>query len=314
MPDSVVHEEQGMKIIATYKPLGIVGAICPWNFPLVLAMAKISASLVTGNCIIVKPSPFTPYSILKFAELAISIVPKGVLQALHGGADLGPLMTTHPGIQKITFTGSTATGKKIMTAGGQTLKRITLELGGNDAAIVCSDANTDVVVPQVAAGCLFNAGQMCIATKRVYVHRDIYMQFRDRLIEEVNLLAGSTDPATPSVYGPMQNNMQYSVVQDIIEDCRVRGFNFSLGGKPLARQDSMFIPPTIIENPSDDSRVVQEEQFGQYGFVSMILPTSPLELHSANFHHDYSTQGPQLKNRIRQVPSYRSYRGKAKTK
>lgn len=174
IPDSVVHEEQGIKIIATYKPLGIVGAICSWNLPLVLAVAKIAASLVTGNCIIVKPSPFTPYSILKFAELAISIVPKGVLQALHGGADLWPLMTTHPEIQKLSFTGSTAAGKKVMAAGSQTLKQITLELGGNDAAIVCSDANIDAVAPQVAAGCLSNTGQMCVATKRVYVHRDIY--------------------------------------------------------------------------------------------------------------------------------------------
>lgn len=158
LPDSIAHQEPGLKIITTYKPLGVVGAICPWNFPLVLAMTKIAVSLVTGNCIIVKPSPFTPYSILKFAELAMPILPKGVLQALHGGNDLGPAMTTHPGIHKITFTGSTATGKKIMAAASQALKRITLELGGNDAAIACPDVNLDVVVPQVATNCLFNCG------------------------------------------------------------------------------------------------------------------------------------------------------------
>ncbi|KAF3394015.1 Aldehyde dehydrogenase family 1 member A3 [Penicillium rolfsii] len=257
--DEIVHEDDTMKIVQTHSPLGIVAAICPWNFPLVLATAKVAAALLTGNCIIVKPSPFTPYSILKFAEKATKIVPAGVFQALNGDNALGASMSTHPGIQKISFTGSTKTGKKIMEAASGTLKRITLELGGNDATIVCPDVDLSKVASEVVNGCLFNAGQMCVATKRVYIHESIYREFMERVVEAAK--AFTEQPSTaPPIFGPIQNYMQYAIVQDLIEDCKATGCKIVAGQNQSA--NGLFIEPTIVDNPPDDSRIVKEEQFG----------------------------------------------------
>lgn len=261
LEDEVAYEDQELKIVTTHTPLGVVGAICPWNFPLILATAKIAASLATGNCIIVKPSPFTPYSTLKFAEIAAGVLPPGVFQALNGGNELGAYMTLHPGIQKITFTGSTKTGKKVMESASRTLKRLTLELGGNDATIVCADIDVDVVAPQVAAGCFFNNGQMCVATKRLYVHQDIYDRFLRRMVDEVRSFPLVESPEATSIIGPLQNSMQYSIVKGIIEDCQTQGYKFATGGS-LAKRQGFFIEPTVVDNPPDNSVVVREEQFG----------------------------------------------------
>lgn len=141
-----------------FVPMGVVGAITPCNFPLVLSVAKLGAALITGNSIIVKPSPFTPYTVLKFAEMAQDVLPAGVFQALHGDEKIGPLMTEHHGIAKISFTGSSSTGKKIMAAASKTLKSITLEMGGNSASIVCPDVDVESVAAQVAMGSFFNSG------------------------------------------------------------------------------------------------------------------------------------------------------------
>lgn len=248
-----------MKIVSIHSPIGVVGAICPWNFPLVLATAKIAAALVTGNCIIVKPSPFTPYSTLKFAEIAATILPPGVFQALNGDAELGKSITLHAGIDKISFTGSTTTGKTIMANAATTLKSLTLELGGNDATIVFPDVVIDDVAFQVALGCFFNAGQMCVATKRVYVHESIYEQFRESLVNAVRNLTQA--PSTVSVFGPLQNKMQYEVIKNLIADSREQGHQFALG-ENQPPQPGLFIDPVIIDRPPDSSALVQKEQFG----------------------------------------------------
>lgn len=247
-----------MKIISTHTPIGVVGAICPWNFTLVLATAKIAAALVMGNCIIVKPSPFTPHSTLKFAELAINILPASVFQALNGEGELGELMTLHEDIDKISFTGSTKTGQKIMQSATLSLKKLTLELGGNDAAVIFPDVVVDEVAPQVALGCFFNAGQMCVATKRVYVHEAIYEQFRDRFIQAVQTLTEAAESS--SVIGPLQNRMQHAVIQRLITDCRDKGYQFALGDQPAG--SGLFISPVVIDRPPDSAALVQEEQFG----------------------------------------------------
>lgn len=153
--------EDAEKIITTrYIPLGVVGAICPWNFPIVLSVGKISPALISGCTIIVKPSPFTPYTALKLVELAQEVFPPGVVQVLGGDDKLGPMLTAHPGIAKISFTGSIATGKKVMEACAKTLKRITLEMGGNDPCIVYPDVDMDKAVPEVTMGCFWNSGQV----------------------------------------------------------------------------------------------------------------------------------------------------------
>ncbi|KAL4778875.1 Aldehyde/histidinol dehydrogenase, partial [Aspergillus varians] len=147
LPETVIQDTDDCKTIQRYTPIGVAGAIVPWNFPVMLAIGKIIPAVYTGNSIIVKPSPFTPYCGLKLVELAIPHFPPGVVQALSGGDDLGPRITEHPGIDKISFTGSTLTGRRVMASCAKTLKRVTLELGGNDAAIICDDVDLDKVTP-----------------------------------------------------------------------------------------------------------------------------------------------------------------------
>lgn len=248
--------------MSTHHPLGVVGAICPWNFPLVLAVGKVAASLVMGNCIIVKPSPFTPCATLKFAELATSVLPPGVLQALNGDNDLGRLITLHPGIDKISFTGSTATGKKVAASAAQTLKRVTLELGGNDASVICPDVEVKSVAAKVAAGAFFHSGQMCVATKRVYVHESIFDEFRDAFVETVKNIKIEPSGDQPTLFSPVQNELQYKIVQDLIADCKKHNYTILCGGSATDSQPGFFIPPVVVDQPPDDSKVVQMEQFG----------------------------------------------------
>ncbi len=250
--------------MATHVPLGVVGAIAPWNFPLILSNIKVVSSLVTGNCVIVKPSPFTPYAVMKWIELARGILPPGVLQVVNGGAELGALMTLHPGIAKISFTGTIATGKRVMASCAKTLKKVTLELAGNDACIVCPDADLDKAIPSIASGGFFNAGQVCVASKRIYVHESIYDAFLDRLVAEVEkVYAVHEDGSTPSVFGPLSNKMQYGIIQDIIEDCRKNGYKIVTGGQIDSERKGYWVPPTIVSKPAEDSWLVKEEQFGK---------------------------------------------------
>ncbi|KAJ5165068.1 Aldehyde dehydrogenase N-terminal [Penicillium coprophilum] len=261
LPDKVEYENDKLKIVSTHHPIGVVGAICPWNFPLVLAAGKIAAALVMGNCILVKPSPFTPCATLKFAELATSVLPRGVLQALNGDNDMGRLMTIHPGIDKISFTGSIATGKKVAENGAKTLKRVTLELGGNDASIVCPDVDIENVAPKVAAGSFFHSGQMCVATKRIYVHEAIFQEFRDAFMEAVKNIKIDLSGDESPLFSPIQNKIQYNLVKDIISDCKERNYTLLCGGD-TDEQPGLFIAPVVIDQPPHDSRIVQMEQFG----------------------------------------------------
>jgi acyl-CoA reductase-like NAD-dependent aldehyde dehydrogenase len=261
LPDKVEHENDKTKIVSTHHPIGVVGAICPWNFPLVLAAAKASAALVMGNCVIVKPSPSTPCATLKFVELATSVLPRGVLQVLNGDDDMGRLITIHPGIDKISFTGSIATGRKVAESAAKTLKRVTLELGGNDGCIVCPDIDVKAVAAKVAAGVLIHSGQMCVATKRVYVHESIFQEFRDTFDEAVKDikidLAGDQSP----MFSPIQNESQYRLVKDIIADCKKNNYTLLCGGT-TDEHPGFFIAPVVVDQPPHDSRIVQLEQFG----------------------------------------------------
>ncbi|KAH8886544.1 aldehyde dehydrogenase [Thozetella sp. PMI_491] len=262
----VVQDDDELLLTLRYQPIGVVGAICPWNFPLVLAATKIAAALITGNCIILKPSPFTPYTTLKLVELIRHAFPPGVIQALNGGNSLGHQMVVHPGIDKISFTGSSATGKRIMSAAAPMLKPITLELGGNSGCIVCPDIDPKVVAPQVAIGAFFNSGQFCMGTKRLYVHEDIYDEFLKELTAVVKSwkVGPTADLAEDLMMGPIQNEMQYGIVKKFFQDTVERGFEFALGGPLDERsfESNLVIPPAIINNPPDDSLVVTKEAFG----------------------------------------------------
>ncbi|KAI0484295.1 aldehyde dehydrogenase [Xylariaceae sp. FL0804] len=263
LEDEVQYEDEEVTIIATHAPIGVLGAISPWNFPMILSSVKIVSALITGNCVIIKPSPFTPYAQLKFCELAQSVLPAGVFQTLSGGADLGERMTLHGGIQHISFTGTTAVGRRIQQncARATPQKRVILEMAGNDACVVCEDADLARVVPLVALGCFFHAGQVCVASKRVYVHEALFDRFVDMLVEESRKFAESDDAA--NLYSPLSNRANFERARGFVEDCRRNNYKIVAGGEIQPPDKKGFwLAPTIVSRPPEDALVVREEQFG----------------------------------------------------
>jgi acyl-CoA reductase-like NAD-dependent aldehyde dehydrogenase len=260
LPVDITEDSPTRRIEVHHEPLGVVCALVPWNFPILLASWKISHALLTGNTIVLKPSPFTPLTTLKLGALLRDVFPKGVLNILCGDDDLGPLMTAHPGFAKVTFTGSTATGRRIMASAASDLKRITLELGGNDPAIVLPDVDLDTVAQQLFFGAFVNSGQVCVAAKRIYIHDDIYEALRERLhaLARTLKVGDGTDPDT--VFGPVQNLPQFRRVQQLMDEARQRGLRLLQGG--AVPDQGYFLPLTLVDNPPDDERVVTEEAFG----------------------------------------------------
>jgi len=242
-------------------PIGVVGAIAPWNFPVILAMFKCAPALLAGNTVMLKPSPFTPLTTLKIGELLRGVIPDGVLNVISGGDSLGPWMTSHPGIDKISFTGSTATGRKVMASASESLKRVTLELGGNDAAIVMGDIDVPALAEQLFWAAFRNTGQICIATKRMYVHKDVYEPLKAALVAYARTVKVGDGAEQGTQMGPIQNLPQYKRVLDLIADAKAKGYDFLIGGEE-STAPGYFVPITIIDNPPEASRIVQEEQFG----------------------------------------------------
>lgn len=262
LPDEVVEDTPERRVITRFSPLGVVGAITPWNFPVLLAVWKIAPALMAGNTIVVKPSPFTPLCTLKLGEVCRDRLPRGVFNVVSGGDELGKWMTAHPGIAKIAFTGHTETGKHVMRSAAGTLKRVTLELGGNDPAIVLPDVDPKKVAPELFWAAFQNNAQFCNATKRLYVHEDVY----DAVLEELVAFAKTQkvgDGAKPdTAIGPIQNQPQFEKVSEYFEDCRKSGHKFALGGEIDRQAKGWFIPVTLVDNPPEDSRIVREEPFG----------------------------------------------------
>ncbi|SFM18370.1 aldehyde dehydrogenase family protein [Variovorax sp. OV329] len=242
-------------------PLGVVAAVVPWNFPLMIAVIKLAPALLAGNTVIVKPSPFTPLATLRLGELAAGIFPAGVLNVLSGGDALGPQLTAHAGIAKVSFTGSTATGRRVMASAASTLKRLTLELGGNDAAIVLPDVDVPRVAKKLFMGAFLNSGQICIAAKRIYVHESVYEAFAQAFAAIAGAAKVGPGADERSLIGPVQNRPQYERVKELVEATRAAGHRFIAGGE-LPAGPGYFIPPTVVDNPPDDARVVVEEPFG----------------------------------------------------
>lgn len=260
IPVEIAEDTDERRIEVHHEPLGVVCAIVPWNFPVLLAAWKIAPALVAGNTMVLKPSPFTPLCMLRIAELLRDVLPPGVLNVISGGDALGPLMTAHPGFAKISFTGSTATGKRVMASAAKDLKRLTLELGGNDAAIVLPDVDVDAVAEALFFGAFYNTAQVCIATKRLYIHDDIYDALRDRL-HAIALRATVGDGMDKQTqFGPLQNAPQFRRVKALIEETKAAGHAVLEGG-PVPQQ-GYFLPLTLVDNPPDDARVVVEEAFG----------------------------------------------------
>lgn len=261
--DEVINEDSDTRLSRTRRvPVGVVGGIVPWNFPVMMAIQKIVPALLSGCTIVLKPSPFTPLTTLKIAALIKDIVPAGVVNIITGEDSLGPLITEHPDIDKITFTGSTATGKKIMEGASKDLKRITLELGGNDASIVLPDADVAKVAEQLFWSSFSNAGQICVAAKRIYIHEDIYDELSQAIAEYAKQVKVGDGSEQGTGVGPIQNKKQFDRVCELIQDAKDNGYKFLVGGEVDPSGSGYYVPITILDNPPEDARIVAEEQFG----------------------------------------------------
>jgi acyl-CoA reductase-like NAD-dependent aldehyde dehydrogenase len=244
LPVKVLEESENRRVEAHRLPLGVVGAIIPWNFPLLTIGFKVPPALLAGNTVIVKPSPTTPLSTLRFAELVAMVLPPGVLNVIADANDLGEAMTGHPDIRKISFTGSTDTGRKVMASASSTLKRMTLELGGNDAAIVLDDADPKKIAPAIFRSAFFNSGQVCLAIKRLYAHESVYDELCEALVAEAKDWPVGDGLKQGSRIGPVQNRKQYDKVRELLREARDKG-RIIFGGNALDRP-GYFIEPVPV--------------------------------------------------------------------
>lgn len=261
LPDEVIRDDEKSRIVQQRTPLGVVVAITPWNFPLLLLMAKLAPALLAGNTVVAKPAPTTPLATLALAGVIADIFPAGVVNFIVDDNDLGPLLTAHPDVAKISFTGSTATGKRVMASAASTLKRLTLELGGNDAAIVLDDVAPAVAAEKLFRGAMVNSGQVCIAIKRAYVPTSMYDAICDELAK---LAAGAVvDDGLKqgTEYGPVQNRAQFDKLRALFEETKAEG-KVLAGGPVGDGSEGFFFQPAIVRDIPDESRLVQEEQFG----------------------------------------------------
>jgi acyl-CoA reductase-like NAD-dependent aldehyde dehydrogenase len=260
LPDTVLKEAENVRIVQQRAPLGVVAAITPWNLPIILLMSKFAPALLAGNTLVIKPAPTTPLTTLRFGEICAQVLPPGVVNVITDMNDLGDALTGHPDVAKVAFTGSTATGRKVMASAAATVKRLTLELGGNDAAIVLSDAVVKDVAAKVFNGAMGNSGQVCLAIKRVYAPDSMYDELCRELakLAEAAVVGDGLDERTE--IGPLQNKAQFERVQGFVEDARAHG-KIIAGGTP-PQGPGYFVRPTIVRDIPDDARLVREEQFG----------------------------------------------------
>jgi acyl-CoA reductase-like NAD-dependent aldehyde dehydrogenase len=260
-PPEVLQDDAQALVEVVRRPVGVVAAITPWNFPLVLAFWKIAPALLAGNALVLKPSPFTPLSTLKVAEILRDVMPPGVLNVVSGGDQLGAWMTAHPVPRKISFTGSVETGKKVAISAAPDLKRVTLELGGNDPAIVLEDAEPAAVSKALFAGAFSNNGQVCSAIKRVYVPEALYDAVVEGLVAEAASTKVGDGTESESKLGPINNHPQFERVKELVSDALSHGATAAAGGHAMDRP-GYFFEPTILSDLTDGTRIVDEEQFG----------------------------------------------------
>jgi acyl-CoA reductase-like NAD-dependent aldehyde dehydrogenase len=260
LPHRLLRDSATERIVQHLAPIGVVAAITPWNFPLFLLAIKLAPALLAGNTLVVKPAPTTPLTTLLLGELCSGSVPAGVVNMIADDNDLGGALTSHPDVAKVAFTGSTQTGRRVMANAAAGLKRLTLELGGNDAAIVLADAKIDNVAPRILQAAMLNAGQVCLAIKRLYVHESQYEDMCRALASLADAVVVGDGLDERSQMGPLQNQAQYGKVKGYLADAHARGVVIA-GGKALDRS-GYFVAPTIVRDIADDARLVQEEQFG----------------------------------------------------
>lgn len=259
LPEELLQDAPPVRQI--HKPIGVVGSITPWNFPVLIAIWHVIPALRVGNTVVMKPSALTPLTTLRLVRLLAAVLPPGVLNIVTGddtSFNLGAAMTEHPGIDKIVFTGSTPTGRQVMQAAAGHLKRLTLELGGNDAGIVLPDADPAAIAEGLFWGAFINNGQTCAALKRLYVHEAIHDAVCEALVEFARKIPVGDGLDESSILGPIQNRAQFDKVAGLVADAAGRG-RVLLGGKP---GQGLFYPPTIIAGLENGVALVDQEQFG----------------------------------------------------
>jgi acyl-CoA reductase-like NAD-dependent aldehyde dehydrogenase len=261
LPSKVIENSSTKRIVMQREPIGVVGSITPWNWPLMIAIWHIVPAIRTGNTVVIKPSPFTPLGTLRMIELIAAELPPGVINCISGGDELGAALSSHDRIGKIVFTGSIATGKKVMASAAHTLKALTLELGGNDAGIVLPDVDMTKLVEPMFWGAFINSGQTCGALKRLYVHDIIYDEVCQALVDFGRRVPMGDGMNEQCRLGPLQNERQFRKVIELVEDAKAHGGKVLLGGEP-SEGPGYFYPVTFVANITDGVRLVDEEQFG----------------------------------------------------
>ena len=261
LPIEVLQDNGDGRVELHRKPIGVVGSITPWNWPVLIACWHIIPAIRTGNTVVIKPSPLTPLSTIRLVEIINEVLPAGVVNVVTGDDGIGAALSAHPDIAKMTFTGSTETGKKVMASAVATLKRLTLELGGNDAGIVLPDADPARIAEGLFWGAFINNGQTCAALKRLYVHDSIYEAVCRALSDYAAKIPVGDGLDETSVLGPVQNEMQFNKVCELVDDARASGGRILTGGAPMDRP-GYFYPVTLVADVTDGVRLVDEEQFG----------------------------------------------------
>ena len=261
MPREVIQDDDAAYAEVVRRPMGVVAAITPWNFPIVLASWKIGPALLAGNTMVLKPSPFTPRSTLLMGEILNEVLPPGVLNVVSGGDELGQWMTAHPTPRKVSFTGSVATGKHVNASAAPDLKRVTLELGGNDPAILLDDVDPGDIAEKLYAGTFDNCGQVCSAIKRVYVPEALHDDVVDALSARVAAAKVGDGMDPESDLGPVQNLPQYERVSELVAEAIDGGASAATGGAPIDGP-GYFFQPTVLTGAAEGTRIVDEEQFG----------------------------------------------------
>ncbi|OYO12086.1 phenylacetaldehyde dehydrogenase [Propionibacteriaceae bacterium ES.041] len=260
-PEQVLDDETGRATLS-YRPIGVVGAIGPWNWPALIASWQFAPALRMGNTVVLKPSEYTPLSVLALGAIVNQVLPEGVLQVLSGGRDLGAAMTNQPGFGKLMFTGSTATGRAIVAESAEQLPRLTLELGGNDPGIVLPDVDPEAIAEDLFWGAFINTGQTCAALKRLYVHEDVYDAVVAALTAVAEKMAMGPGTDEQNVLGPLTTPQQFTIVDRLVEQAKASGARIVLGGEPDRDAPGNFYPATLVADIDPDQPLVIEEQFG----------------------------------------------------
>lgn len=261
-----IFEDAKGKRLTVFDPVGVVAAVSPWNWPVVISLSKIFPALAAGNCVVLKPAPNTPLALTEIVATFAAMLPPGVLNLVHGGADVGASLISHPQVASISFTGSVASGKKVGEAGARLLRPVSLELGGNDPAIIFDDVDLrDDVMRALVGSTYVTSGQVCVAIKRFYVHNDIYDRFVSLFTDAVNQMVVG-DGLDPDVsMGPLNNEMQLRKVEGYIEEARKAGAKVSVLGSRSSNvdwQNGYFLLPAVATDVPEECEIVREEQFG----------------------------------------------------